>query len=305
MRGYGRLQSIQFSACRREKKANFLVETKGFLNILRFFFFFQRWSSSSTVMCRRPYGITVSSSTSEKDSAVIITIRIQVGTLTDAFSFPLPVLTGVTVGNAPTSGDTFMQFTGVTIGFINYCPRLRIGGTAVEAVGWVSDSSLAGKVAAGTKATLVVDITVGKRQNYLTQAASYDMPDVVAPRFSYYSVALLLLGASPVINIIMTSQTPSEARGIKICIWQSNILIYTDDSHGILWQIVRFGVPNSPKIGQSLNSTAQSKLLKYALAVGVDYGQYDVTPKSQIGLTPATATEWNRCAYCRRSACCF
>jgi hypothetical protein len=66
---------------------------------------------------------------------------------------------------------------------------------------------------------------------------------------------------------------------------------------GFFLQIVRFGVPNSPKIGQSLNSTVQSKLLKYALAAGADYGQSDVTPKSRVSLTPATASEWNRCEY--------
>jgi hypothetical protein len=95
-----------------------------------------------------------------------------------------------------------MQFTGITIGFIDYCPRLRVGGTAVEAVGWISDSTISGKVAAGTKATLIVDITVAKRRNYLSKAASYDVPVIVAPRFSYFSVALLLLGASPVMMSI-------------------------------------------------------------------------------------------------------
>jgi hypothetical protein len=59
-------------------------------------------------------------------------------------------------------------------------------------------------------------------------------------------------------------------------------------------QIVRFGVPNSPKAGQNPNSTLQSNLLKYVLAVGLDFGKTDVTPESRIGVTPALTTEWNR-----------
>ena len=66
------------------------------------------------------------------------------------------------------------------------------------------------------------------------------------------------------------------------------------EKHCFLLQVVHFGAPNSPKIGQGLNSTVQSALLKYALAIGVDYGQTDVSLKSQIGLTPATSTEWSR-----------
>jgi hypothetical protein len=59
-------------------------------------------------------------------------------------------------------------------------------------------------------------------------------------------------------------------------------------------QIVRFGVPNSPKAGQNSNSTSQSKLLKYVLAVGLDFGKTDVSPEARIGVTPALTTEWNR-----------
>ena len=158
----------------------------------------QRWVSGSTVICRKPYGISTATSSSVEDSAVIVTIHIQVGTLTDAFTFPLPVLTGVPVGNAPTVGATTMQFSGLLIGSIDYCPRINVGSTAAEAIGWISDSSLAAKVAAGASATLVVDVTVGTRSNFLSQAASYDIPDIVAPTFSYFSVALFLLGASPV-----------------------------------------------------------------------------------------------------------
>ena len=134
----------------------------------------------------------------QKDQAIMVTIQTQAGTLTDAFTFPPPVLTGVPVGNAPTVGATSLSLTGVLIGFIDYCPRLRVGGTTAEAIGWVSDSSLAGKVAAGTKATLVVDDTVGRRKNFLSQAASYDIPDIIAPKFTYYSAALGALGFSPV-----------------------------------------------------------------------------------------------------------
>ncbi len=59
-------------------------------------------------------------------------------------------------------------------------------------------------------------------------------------------------------------------------------------------QIVRFGVPNSPKAGQNPNSTLQSKLLRFVLAVGLDFGKTDVSPESRIGVTPALTTEWNR-----------
>ncbi len=59
-------------------------------------------------------------------------------------------------------------------------------------------------------------------------------------------------------------------------------------------QIILFGVPNSPKAGQNPISSSQSNLLKYVLAVGMDFGQTDVTPKSRIGVTPALTTEWNR-----------
>ncbi len=128
----------------------------------------------------------------------MVTIQTQAGTLTDAFTFPPPLLTGVPVGNAPTVGATSLRLSGSLIGFIDYCPRLRVGGTASEAIGWVSDSSLAGKVAAGTKATLVVDVTVGRRRNFLSQAASYDIPAIVAPMFTYFSAALGALGLSPV-----------------------------------------------------------------------------------------------------------
>jgi hypothetical protein len=149
-------------------------------------------------MCRKPYGISVASGL-PKDQAIMVTIQTQTGTVTDAFTFPPPVLTGVPVGNAPTIGAVSLKLTGVMIGFIDYCPRLRVGGTTAEAIGWISDSSLSGKVAAGTKATLVVDVTVGRRKNFLTQAASYDIPDIIAPRFSFYSAALGAFGLSPVL----------------------------------------------------------------------------------------------------------
>ncbi len=158
----------------------------------------QRWSSESSIRCRRPYGLSTANAGQLLDQAVIVTIHIQVGTLTDAFSFSPPILTAVTVGNAPTIGATYFTLAGLQIGLINYCPKLRPGGSAAESIKWLSDTSVAGKIAAGTKATLQVEITVGRRENRLTEGVSYDIPDITAPQYSYYSAALGALGLSPV-----------------------------------------------------------------------------------------------------------
>jgi hypothetical protein len=91
-----------------------------------------------------------------------------------------------------------LTISGYTFGFINYCPTLRVQGTSAAALGWISDSSLVTKVASGSKATMGISVSIVRRENILTEAASYDVPDIAAPTYSFYSAALGALGISPV-----------------------------------------------------------------------------------------------------------
>ena len=100
----------------------------------------------------------------------ILTIGGQSGSLTDAVTTDLASVAALArdqrslnnasrpLGNSPTTGAVSMTVRGVNFGVIEYSNSMRMGPTACEASGWISDSSL--QCNAMASSTFLADVTL-------------------------------------------------------------------------------------------------------------------------------------------------
>jgi len=91
-------------------------------------------------------------------------------TLSLAFSYDAPTVTGGNPSNMPPAGgqarSSWSQVRVVGHGFgssADYSLRARLGSTACEAVAWLSDTSLLSLVAAGARQGLGASVTVARK----------------------------------------------------------------------------------------------------------------------------------------------
>jgi len=96
------------------------------------------------------------------------------------FTHDTPVLTAVSVINGPTAGAAVVTVSGINFGTLDYSLTATIGGNAFSAVTYVSDSSVIGRVAAGTGTDKMIALTLGSRVSSVDVRFSYDPPSVLA-----------------------------------------------------------------------------------------------------------------------------
>jgi hypothetical protein len=103
------------------------------------------WVSDSVTVCvlapgrRAPHNLMVS-------------VGVQVGTLSAAFCYDGPVPSSALPVNAPTSGMVSFSLTGTNFGVHDYTQKTRVGGTSCLDTEWTSDTSVRGHLSDGVQA---------------------------------------------------------------------------------------------------------------------------------------------------------
>ena len=146
------------------------------------------WISDTTVRCLTPSGV-------KGTMKLVVTAGIRAGTLTEAFSFDVPSLSVLEVGNRATTGSASVTVHGSNFGNFSYTQAARVGDTACEATDWTSDTTVICKLSAGVRGTRRVVMTAGVRAGTLTEAFSFDGPSLL-----YYSASsdMVAVGGSAI-----------------------------------------------------------------------------------------------------------
>ena len=132
------------------------------------------WTSDSVVSCRMAQGFL-----SGQD--VSITVGVSTGSLTDALSFDVPVITSMNNSNARATGGSSISLTGLDFGFYDSSSRMRMGYTACQASVWTSDSSMTCTIPSGFYQSLTMTLSVGNDQvATMPLLWSYDMPIILS-----------------------------------------------------------------------------------------------------------------------------
>ena len=129
------------------------------------------WTSDSSVACRVPgnsLGLSVPS-----DSGAVITVQSRVASLTKSLTYTQPAIASVSTVNVPATGKSSITVVGfrfgsglsflygIEVGAVDSSTQLRTGRTACESTVWISDSSVAAKVAGGFDQQLGILVSVG------------------------------------------------------------------------------------------------------------------------------------------------
>jgi hypothetical protein len=154
------------------------------------------WVSDSGVGCKSAGGVGPHSGAG---LPVVVSAGWQGGSVTRAWSYDGPVVSGVCVTNGPSTGSTSLTVVGQRMGVSGYSGGVRVGrmvsgsvgghgstgmegGSACEASRWVSDSGVGCKSAGGvgphSGAGLPVVVSAGWQGGSVTRAWSYDGPVV-------------------------------------------------------------------------------------------------------------------------------
>ncbi len=129
------------------------------------------WKSETSVGVKISAGIGAT-------HRVTITAGVVVGTLTEAVSYKIPVLSSTSQTNFVSIGLQVLHISGTHFGQDTYSQADRMGNTAAESSLWVSDTSVLLKVARGYAHGHSLTLTAGIRVGTLSKAASYDIPKV-------------------------------------------------------------------------------------------------------------------------------
>ncbi|KAJ1470089.1 hypothetical protein T484DRAFT_1849086 [Baffinella frigidus] len=130
------------------------------------------WESDSSVRCLTSTGIRAT-------LRVAVTAVIRAGSVTEGLSFDLPMLDEVIRANAPSTGAVRVTVLGANLAHSAYTAAARFAATACEHSTWESDSALRCLTAGGVSATLRVAVTAGARAGSMTEAGSYDSPNLL------------------------------------------------------------------------------------------------------------------------------
>ena len=130
------------------------------------------WQSSSSVLCKTP-----SSRSGRGSESVIVTMgRMRMGSLTEAASFQVPIVSSVvgTRANGQSGGFVSVTVHGHGLGHEGSSVSAGVGRSGAEASGWSSDSSVVCKVTSGRGQSLLVRMTVGGQGGSTSGGMSYD-----------------------------------------------------------------------------------------------------------------------------------
>jgi hypothetical protein len=115
-------------------------------------------------------------------SPIVISVAVQVGTVTDILSVDIPAVKGIDFvrgkSNAATTGGSVVAFTLKNLGYngASHTVEVRNLDTKCESTVWRSDVTVVCKAAAGLLRSMRIAVTSGVQVGSLTESASYDLP---------------------------------------------------------------------------------------------------------------------------------
>ena len=100
------------------------------------------------------------------------------GSLTNTFTYNNPILSAPAPSNVPYVGEVSMSIIGLGFSISSFSQSNRLGGTSCEATGWISDSAVLCKSAAGFHTDVGAAVTAGSvvRLQSMTNSYTYDGP---------------------------------------------------------------------------------------------------------------------------------
>eukprot|EP00961_Rhodomonas_salina_P238136 3218554-Rhodomonas_salina.1 len=129
------------------------------------------WVSDSSIRCSTASGIGTT-----LDLAV--TVGRSTNTAVFVVSYAHPEMSAVPTSNIQRGGAAQLLVIGRGLGAASYSARARTDDTSCAATSWVSDSTVLGKVAHGSRNSVSVMMTVGSSAATVSQAASFNVPAV-------------------------------------------------------------------------------------------------------------------------------
>ena len=121
------------------------------------------WVSDSSVQCRVSSGV-------RGTRGVSVTVGERVGSVSEAYSFDIPSLSSMKLGNQWAYGAASVTVQGAGFVLVDYSGGARLGLSACEATDWVSDSSVRCRVSSGVRGMRGVSATVGERVGSVSEA---------------------------------------------------------------------------------------------------------------------------------------
>eukprot|EP00961_Rhodomonas_salina_P288870 3903804-Rhodomonas_salina.1 len=129
------------------------------------------WRSDTSTSCHVASGIGGT-------LALILSGGDQVGSISECLSFDTSGFGRLSLGNSPSSGSLSVTVSGQGLGSVEVSQTSRFGGSAGEASGWISDSSIVCAVPSSASGTTTVVLTASSLVASLSQALSFEKATV-------------------------------------------------------------------------------------------------------------------------------
>ena len=189
------------------------------------------WSSASSILCKS----TAGSNLPGGHLFMVVTALVQVGTLSQAFTFNSPI-SSFFPANQPGRGNTVgLTMFGSDFGVFETSLAGRFGPTACESSQWTSDSTLRCLVAAGTFASLSAAVTVAHAVDSASMVVSYDMPRLASVKSVSHVNSTVLIAKGSNMGTFQASQAArSAATACEATEWISDTMLACRTKAGIL-----------------------------------------------------------------------
>ena len=269
------------------------------------------WTSDSMLQIRAPSGAS-------QTSVLSFTATARVRTGLYMASYDVPVLQRVpnsvdgyiqNQANGPCTGGTVVTLWGQGFGLYDLTNALTIGSFSCSVSGWSSDTSLYCLTQSGAGVLLSVFATVGQKAAQISQAFSFDSPQIesVIPPYSpatggatiflsgsnFGAMGILPLyvsvGSTYCAQILIVSDNtircvtpPGVSQGLLVSIFRSGFSFVSPE-------LFSYQVPNIIFFQNSAGATLGGDSL---LISGANFASFDSTISLRIGSTGTTATFW-------------
>ena len=128
------------------------------------------WTSTTSISLQQSFA-----STGRQSLAVIASVAVIHGTITEAFSYDRQMMfSELTVGNGPVLMRRHVKLSGIGFGISQSSAMIRLGGTACTESLWISDEELSCRIPQGAGSGLAFTTTVQNQVSTLSSIFTYD-----------------------------------------------------------------------------------------------------------------------------------
>jgi hypothetical protein len=267
------------------------------------------WESDTSLRARSPQ------STLHGTRRLAVTAGQRVGTQTEVFSWDLPSLSSVQMGNRASTGSTSVTIQGHAFSEVGLTFGARIGHTSCESSEWESDTQVRCRFPSGVRGTLRVAVTAGQRAGTLTEAFSFDVSvrgdNAAVPTTQFNvpstgSISVTVIGA----DFGTYLSTLSQRVGMTTCEasdWQSDtstVCRVASGVHGTLRTSVTVGLRAgtfTELLSYSATQVDNDNVIRPNFPAstptgvtveGIRFGSSDYTAVKRIGFTSCEETRW-------------